>query len=110
MYDHKWFKDEQLIIKKINDILAKVKGKHFDIVLTHTCPYKYELRKVFMSGIDQLKMDKSMEHFLDEIEENIDYDKWYCGHYHTEKQVDKLEFIFGRIKAFNKNEFVPKIW
>ncbi len=62
-----------------------------------------------MSGIDQLKMDKSMEHFLDEIEENIDYDKWYCGHYHTEKQVDKLEFIFGRIKAFNKNEFVPKI-
>lgn len=108
MYDHKWFKDEQLITKKMNDILAKVKGKHFDIVLTHTCPYKYEPREVFMSGIDQSKVDKSMEHFLDEIEENIDYDKWYCGHYHTEKQVDKLEFMFGRIKVFNKNEFVPK--
>lgn len=108
MYDHKWFKDEQLTTKEMNDILAKVKGKHFDIVLTHTCPYKYEPREVFMSGIDQSKVDKSMEHFLDEIEENIDYDKWYCGHYHTEKQVDKLEFMFGRIKVFNKNEFVPK--
>lgn len=108
MYDYKWFKDEQLTTKEMNDILAKVKGKHFDIVLTHTCPYKYEPREVFMSGIDQSKVDKSMEHFLDEIEENIDYDKWYCGHYHTEKQVDKLEFMFGRIKVFNKNEFVPK--
>lgn len=108
MYDYKWFKDEQLTTKEMNDILAKVKGKHFDIVLTHTCPYKYEPREVFMNGIDQSKLDKSMEHFLDEIEENIDYDKWYCGHYHTEKQVDKLEFMFGRIKVFNKNEFVPK--
>lgn len=108
MYGHKWFKDEQLTTKEMNDILAKVNGKHFDIVLTHTCPYKYEPREVFMSGIDQSKVDKSMEHFLDEIEENIDYDKWYCGHYHTEKQVDKLEFMFGRIKVFNKNEFVPK--
>ena len=108
MYGHKWFKNEQLITKEMNDILAKVNGKHFDIVLTHTCPYKYEPREVFMSGIDQSKVDKSMENVLDEIEENIDYDKWYCGHYHTEKQVDKLEFMFGRIKVFNKNEFVPK--
>lgn len=49
-----------------------------------------------------------MEHFLDEIEENISYDKWYCGHYHAEKQVDKLDFMFGRIKIFNKDEYVPK--
>lgn len=108
MYGHKWFKDEQLTTKEMNDILAKVESKHFDIVLTHTCPYKYEPREVFMSGIDQSKVDKSMEYFLDEIEENLDYAKWYCGHYHTEKQIDKLEFMFGRIKVFNKNEFVPK--
>lgn len=108
MYGHKWFKNEQLSVKEINDILEKVKGKHFDIVLTHTCPYKHEPREVFMQGLDQSKVDKSMEHFLDEIEESIDYDKWYCGHYHTEKQIDKIEFMFGRIKVFGKDEFVPK--
>lgn len=108
MYGHKWFKDEQLTKEEMNNILNKVKGKHFDIVLTHTCPYKYEPREVFIQGLDQSKVDKSMEHFLDEIEENISYDKWYCGHYHTEKQIDKLEFMFGRIKIFNKDEFVPK--
>ena len=92
----------------MDTILDKVKGKHFDIVLTHTCPYKYEPREVFMQGLDQSKVDKSMEHFLDEVEENISYNKWYCGHYHTEKQVDKLEFMFGRIKKINKDEYVPK--
>ena len=108
MYGHKWFKDEQLTTKEMNNILDKVKGKHFDIVLTHTCPYKYEPIEVFMKGLDQSKVDKSTEHFLDEIEKNIDYDKWYCGHYHTEKQIDKIEFMFGRIKVFGKDEFVPK--
>ena len=108
LHGYKWFKDEQLTKKEMDTILDKVKGKHFDIVLTHTCPYKYEPREVFMQGLDQSKVDKSMEHFLDEIEEKISYDKWYCGHYHTEKQVDKLEFMFGRIKIFNKDEFVPK--
>ena len=108
LHGYKWFKDEQLTKKEMDTILDKVKGKHFDIVLTHTCPYKYEPREVFMQGLDQSKVDKSMEIFLDEIEENISYDKWYCGHYHTEKQIDKLEFMFGRIKVFNKDEFVPK--
>ena len=108
LHGYKWFKEEQLTKEEMDTILAKVKGKHFDIVLTHTCPYKYEPREVFMQGLDQSKVDKSMEHFLDEIEENISYDKWYCGHYHTEKQVNKLEFMFGRIKIFNKDEYVPK--
>ncbi len=108
LYGSKWFKDEQLNKEEQKKILKKVKGKHFDIVLTHTCPLKYEPKEVFMKGLDQAKVDKSMEIFLDKIEENIDYNKWYCGHYHTEKKIDKLEFMFGRIKIFLKDEFVPK--
>ena len=108
MYGHQWFKDEQLSKQEMNNILDKVKNKHFDIVLTHTCPYKYEPKETFKLKLDQSKIDKSMEHFLDKIEESIDYNKWYCGHYHIEKQIDKLEFMFGRIKIFNKDEYVPK--
>lgn len=108
MHGYKWFKDEQLSQDEMDNIFEKVNGKHFDIVLSHTCPYKYDPREVFMSGIDQSKVDKSMEYFLDKIEDSIDYDKWYCGHYHTEKIFDKLEFMFGRIKVFNKDAFFPK--
>ena len=101
MNGYQWFKDEQLTKEEMKDIFDKVRGKHFDIVLTHTCPYKYEPREVFLSGIDQSKVDKKMEHFLDKIEENIGYDKWYCGHYHTEKEIDKLEYMFEKVKIFN---------
>ena len=98
MYGYKWFKDEQLTKEEMDKIYNKVKGKHFDIVLTHTCPLKYEPVEVFLSRIDQSKVDKSMEHFLDKIEESIKYDKWYCGHYHTEKGIEKIEFMFENIK------------
>lgn len=108
IYGHPWFKDEQLSIEEMNYILNKYKDQHIDIILSHTCPLKYEPTEVFMKGINQTEVDKTMEKFLDKVEETIDYDKWYCGHYHTEKQIDKLEFMFGRIKVFNKDEFFPK--
>ena len=100
MYGYKWFKDEQLTKEEMDTIYNKLKGKHYDVVLTHTCPYKYEPVEVFLSGIDQSKVDKSIELFLNKIEDSIEYDKWYCGHYHTEKKIDNLEFMFESIKEF----------
>ena len=106
---YRWFKDEQLTEKEKEEILKKYSGKHIDIILSHTCPLKYEPTETFLSFIDQSKVDKSMEEFLDLVEEAVDYDKWYCGHYHIEKKIDKIEFMFGRIKDFNIGEFYPKI-
>lgn len=108
IYGYPWFKDEQLNKEEMDNILNKYKGQYIDIVLSHTCPLKYEPTEVFMKCINQSDVDKSMEKFLDRVEESINYDKWYCGHYHTEKQIDKLEFMFGRIKVFNKDELYPK--
>ena len=103
IYGYNWFKDEQLTKEEMDAIYNKVKEKCYDIVLTHTCPYKYEPTEVFMSGIDQSKVDKSMELFLDKIEDSIKYDKWYCGHYHTEKRIDKVEFMFESIKVLSNS-------
>ena len=69
-------------------------GSQIDIVRSHTCPLKYEPTEVFLSGIDQSSVDKSTEEWLDRIEERIDYKRWYCGHYHTEKEIDKIQFMF----------------
>lgn len=102
VYDYPWFKSEQLTKEEMNKIYEKVNNKHFDIVLSHTCPYKYIPREMFLPFVDQSKVDNSMELFLDKIEENISYDKWYCGHYHTEKEIDKIEFMYERIKKFKK--------
>ncbi len=95
-----WFKDEQLSKSEMDMILKKYQGTHVDVILSHTSPKKYEPVEVFLSGIDQKTVDKTMEEFLDTVEETIKYDKWYCGHYHAEKIVDKIEFMFENIKEF----------
>lgn len=91
-----WFDNEQpsdeikeYINKKLDEI-----GWKIDIVLSHTTPLKYEPIEVFLSMIDQSTVDKSTEVWLDEIEDKLEYDKWYCGHYHTEKRIDKLQILF----------------
>jgi 3-oxoacid CoA-transferase subunit A len=71
-----------------------------DVVLSHTTPLKYEPVEVFMAGIDQSKVDKSTEIWLDEIEERLSYKKWYCGHYHTKKKIDRLEIMFENFDEF----------
>ena len=69
--------------------------------MTHTAPLKYEPTEVFLKGIDQSEVDKSTEAWLDKIEDRLDYKKWYCGHYHTEKVIDKLEFMFYGFHEFS---------
>ena len=72
-----------------------------DIVLSHTCPLKYEPVEVFIGGIDQSTVDKSTEQWLDAVEDKISYRKWYCGHYHTEKTIDRMQFMFEGIVELN---------
>lgn len=91
-----WFPDEQLspeIKRRVEEQLASV---HYmvDAVLSHTCPVKYEPVETFMPNIDQSKVDKSTESWLGEIESKLTYEKWYCGHYHIAKKIDKLQFMF----------------
>ena len=31
--------------------------------------------------------------------QNIEYKKWYCGHWHIEKKIDRLEFLYHNIAA-----------
>ena len=46
------------------------------------------------------KVDKSTEKWLGTIEAKLEYQKWYCGHYHTEKKIDKLELMFENVDRF----------
>ena len=96
-HSYKWFPDEQMSEEMKERIREKYFHKHYDLILSHTCPQKYEPVETFLPGIDQSQVDKSMEEFLGECEENIRYDKWYCGHYHIEKMIDKLQFLFDKV-------------
>ena len=61
---------------------------------------KYEPTEIFLQGIDQSSVDMSTEEWLDKIEERLAYRKWYAGHYHTSKKVDRLQLMFEDFDAF----------
>ena len=60
----------------------------------YTCPYKYIPREAFLPMINQDSVDDSTEKWLDNIESRLYYERWYCGHWHISKRVDKLHFLF----------------
>lgn len=99
---YKWFSNEQPSIKTkthIEEIIKENKFK-FDCILTHTSPQKYEPVEFFLPQIDQSTVDKTTEQWLDKIENRLVYKKWYCGHYHCEKTIDNIEFLYKTIKPF----------
>ena len=98
-----WFENEQpsAEIKRYVESQLDRAGRKVDIILSHTCPFKYEPIEVFLSGIDQTQVDSSTEEWLDTIEESVEYKKWYCGHFHTAKKTHRLQFMFEDIDVLN---------
>lgn len=103
MYRLPWFENEQPSDEIKAYVMAQLEkyGNKIDIILSHTCPYKYEPKEVFIKGVNQLMVDKSTEKWLDEIEENTEYCKWYCGHYHTVKKIDRMQFMYEDIDVLS---------
>jgi Icc-related predicted phosphoesterase len=89
-----WWEDEQPSDEIKQYVEKQLEENEINIVLSHTCPLKYEPTEVFLSQVDQSKVDKSTEIWLDKIEDNLKYMAWFCGHWHTDKRIDKMHFLF----------------
>ncbi len=95
---YRWYESEQPSEEVKQKVLKLIdENNNIDIILTHTCPYKYIPIETFISGIDQSTVDSSTERFLDLVEEKLNYKIWYCGHYHINKKIDKIKFMFNDI-------------
>lgn len=91
-----WWADEQPspeIKTRVREALLDLDFT-VDYVFSHTCPEKYIPTEMFLPNIDQSTVDRSTEEWLGGIEDGLRYEKWYCGHWHTAKVVDKLRFMF----------------
>ncbi len=107
MRGYAWWEDEQ----PNDEIKARteknINENSVDFVLSHTCPFHYEPTEMFLSMIDQSTVDASTEEWLDEIESKVDYKAWLCGHWHTDKKIDKMHFLFN---AFESSEQILAKW
>ena len=84
-----WWPDEQINETEKQFIETTHYNNHYNFVFTHTCPLSWEPTELFLSCIDQSKVDNSMEKWLEEVEKNIKYDFWLFGHFHGNKIINK---------------------
>ena len=108
MRGYNWWPDEQPsdAIKAYVEEQVK-RNPRIDVVLTHTCPYRYEPVEAFLPMINQDTVDASTEHWLDKIEAQLDYAAWMCGHWHINKKIGKMHFLYHDFEAssqFKRNE------
>lgn len=99
---YRWFPDEQPN-EKIKKYVERqvLKQNKFDLILSHTCPIETEPRHLFLGVIDQKKVDKSTEIWLQKISDFINFDNWYFGHFHGNWDNGKYHLLFETYKEIN---------
>ncbi len=102
-----WFKDEQLTKEEMSRIDELYAGKTYDLILSHTCPYSWQPTDLFLKGLDQSTVDNTMEKWLDDFKDKIQWNIWLWGHFHADRaerphcemfyqRIENLDNIFNR--------------
>ncbi len=112
--------DDEMPDEKVKTVVEKQLAGQNDTVyglLTHTCPLSYLPTEMFVSTrrINENKrkpkkarrkrfkpdVDRSTEEWLDILEQRLDYQVWYCGHYHVDKEIDKICMMHQEIRLLH---------
>jgi len=94
-----WWADEQPSeeIKAYVEKRLDLENWNIDVVFSHTCPLKYIPLERYRPCDVTIEIDISTEKWLDDIERKLNYQKWYCGHAHVNKSIDKMKFLYEDI-------------
>ncbi len=88
-----WWADEQITNDDIEKCINNSKGKDIDIIISHCCPYsifdRYSYILITLFGIDQSKVDHTSEYQLDKLVNEVEFKKYYFGHYHVDRQLNE---------------------
>lgn len=92
-YPKTWFINEQLSWWEMGTGLKTLYVMNWkcDLVLSHTCPYSYMPVDLFIPTINQSEIDNTMEKYLNQIENMLDYRLWCFGHYHSTRAYPKYQ-------------------
>ena len=101
--------------ENVNNVvyMEEVKGESVDFILSHTCPLSWKPTDLFLNGIDQSTVDKSMEVWLDELKDNVKWRYYLFGHYHADRierphveqfyqKYEDVESIIARWDKYDK--------
>ena len=80
-----------------------------DYILSHTCPEYMMPTDLFIDGLDQGRVDRSTEKWLEEIAKRTKFSKWYFGHFHTNRKYTHFEILYHEIKKLGADTFIQRL-
>lgn len=118
-----WFANEQLTREEMDRATEQLytfkdMGKHIHFILSHTCPYEWEPRDMFLGSVDQSTVNDSMERWMDQIKDDIHCDVWCFGHFHADRierpgveqyyhDMEELDEIYNRWNKYKTDKELP---
>lgn len=108
--NYPWNACEQLSTEEQNELETITTewldaGFDIDFVIGHTFPFKMQhyYEDLFMPGIDQMTVDKAMEHWLDNFsniyEKSSAFKQYFGGHFHDDRVLtDKYTMLFHLVE------------
>lgn len=108
-----WFSNEQLSLEEQSRLIKLVHNKFFDYIFAHTCPHSWEpyIDDLFLSNLDQSKIDKTTEDFIDDIlhdELGYQYDHFYFGHFHHDRDIPEVKATMLYKKIIPLGEYIKE--
>lgn len=105
-------------VRETVELNLQNEGNRIYGMMTHTCPIDYLPTEMFMSTRQNASIkrkprktkskklfkpdiDRSTEIWLGELEKKLDYKVWFCGHYHIDKQIDKIQMMCYDIRPLH---------
>jgi 3-oxoacid CoA-transferase subunit A len=112
---------DDAVKKTVERHLHRKSNQIYDM-MTHTCPIDYLPTEMFMSTRQNTTLKKwsrkakskklfkpdinrSTEIWLGDLEKKIDYQIWFCGHYHIDKQIHKIQLLCHDIRPLHMQVF-----
>ncbi len=111
--NYRWFYDEQLDAHEREEaekmLLTGFRPNEPVVIMSHTCPLNFKPTEGLLQGIDQDKVDETMEKWMDSLyikvlERDIPLLRWYCGHWHLDTTWEPMRFMFHEIEEMKGTE------
>jgi 3-oxoacid CoA-transferase subunit A len=94
-----WFAEEQLSNIELENLLKEAAGQHYQLILSHTCPFSYRPTDLFLPMVDQSTVDNRMEHWMDHLKEQLSFNIWCWGHYHADRiEAPHCEMFYTEVE------------
>ena len=95
-----WWREEEITNNDISNFItnAEKHNNKVDIMLSHDAPASIIPIVKLYSGVNDGDISNSQKQ-LERINQIVDFDKWYFGHWHIDRTItDKFECLYRGIK------------